>query len=265
MEDDIVEFSQKNFPKNSDIEQEQDKFSESVIPPIAGENNNSNVFGSSFEDLLKQTNLNMAKENDKKSSEEKKESKDENNSSFKNKRQIPKNKVKQLQKEKKENNEEEELEENDDDTEEEEEEENEEIEEEEEEQEDEQEEKSKKEKEKKKEKEEKKEKNEKDKNKKDKETKQIQKKKKKISSFEIIEQDEYLKPFELNIKQRMQNYKKVLNEILKNEKSLENFSQSYKYMGLNLLPNGDIKYREYAPGAKGVSLFGEFNNWNKEQ
>ena len=63
----------------------------------------------------------------------------------------------------------------------------------------------------------------------------------------------------------MQNYKKVLNEILKNEKSLENFSQSYKYMGLNLLPNGDIKYREYAPGAKGVSLFGEFNNWNKEQ
>ena len=36
-------------------------------------------------------------------------------------------------------------------------------------------------------------------------------------------------------------------------------------MGINLLPNGDIKYREYAPGAKGVSLFGEFNNWNKEE
>lgn len=36
-------------------------------------------------------------------------------------------------------------------------------------------------------------------------------------------------------------------------------------MGISLLPNGDIKYREYAPGAKGISIFGEFNNWNKEQ
>ena len=36
--------------------------------------------------------------------------------------------------------------------------------------------------------------------------------KKKLSSFEIIHQDEYLKPFEINIKQRLQNYKKTLNK-----------------------------------------------------
>ena len=36
-------------------------------------------------------------------------------------------------------------------------------------------------------------------------------------------------------------------------------------MGITLLPNNDIKYREYAPGAKGISLFGEFNNWNRDQ
>ena len=63
----------------------------------------------------------------------------------------------------------------------------------------------------------------------------------------------------------MLKYKETLNEILKNEITLENFSKSYEHMGLNLLRNGDIKYREYAPGAKGISLFGEFNNWNKEQ
>jgi len=90
-------------------------------------------------------------------------------------------------------------------------------------------------------------------------------KKKKLSSFEIINQDEYLKPFELNIRQRVVKYKEIMNTIIKNEKSLESFSKSYEYMGINLLPNGDIKYREYAPGAKGISLFGEFNNWNKEQ
>ena len=89
--------------------------------------------------------------------------------------------------------------------------------------------------------------------------------KKKLSNIELVNQDENLKPFELNIKQRILSYKKNLNEIVKNEKSLVNFSKSYENMGINLLSNGDIKYREYAPGAKGISLFGEFNNWNKEQ
>ena len=81
----------------------------------------------------------------------------------------------------------------------------------------------------------------------------------------IINQDEKLKPFELNIKQRILHYKKTLNEIIKLDKSLENFAKSYENMGITLLPSGDIKYREYAPGAKGVSLFGEFNNWNRDQ
>ena len=35
-------------------------------------------------------------------------------------------------------------------------------------------------------------------------------------------------------------------------------------MSLHLLPNNDIKYREYAPGARGIPLFGEFNNWKRD-
>ena len=36
-------------------------------------------------------------------------------------------------------------------------------------------------------------------------------------------------------------------------------------MGVHLLPNGDIKYRGYALGYKGVSLYGEFNNWRNDE
>ena len=88
---------------------------------------------------------------------------------------------------------------------------------------------------------------------------------KKISEYELINQDPSLKPYEWCIKRRNDHFKKTLHEIESNEKSLINFSQSYETMGVHVLPNGDIKYREYAPGCKGVSLFGEFNNWNKEE
>ena len=88
---------------------------------------------------------------------------------------------------------------------------------------------------------------------------------KKISEFDLINQDPYLKNFEWAIKRRNEHFKNLLHQIESNEKSLENFSNSYQNMGLHVLPNGDIKYREYAPGARGIALFGEFNNWNRDQ
>ena len=88
---------------------------------------------------------------------------------------------------------------------------------------------------------------------------------KKISEFDLINQDPYLKNFEWAIKRRNEHFKNLLHQIESNEKSLENFSNSYQNMGLHVLSNGDIKYREYAPGARGIALFGEFNNWNRDQ
>ena len=88
---------------------------------------------------------------------------------------------------------------------------------------------------------------------------------KKISEFDLINQDPYLKNYEWAIKRRNEHFKNLLHQIESNEKSLENFADSYKNMGLHVLPNGDIKYREYAPGARGIALFGEFNNWNRDQ
>ena len=87
----------------------------------------------------------------------------------------------------------------------------------------------------------------------------------KISEFELINQDHSLKSFEWCIKRRNEHFKNQLHQIESNEESLENFANSYKKMGLHLLPNNDIQYREYAPGAKGVALFGEFNNWKRDE
>ena len=95
--------------------------------------------------------------------------------------------------------------------------------------------------------------------------KEKEQEKRKISEYEMINQDPSLKPHEWCIKRRNDHFKKTLNEIEKNEKSLVDFAKSYENMGVHVMPSGEIKYREYAPGCKGVSLFGDFNNWNKEQ
>ena len=88
---------------------------------------------------------------------------------------------------------------------------------------------------------------------------------KRISEYDMINQDPSLKNYEWCIKRRNDHFKKTLHEIEKNEQSLRHFAQSYETMGVHVMPNGEIRYREYAPGCKGVSLYGEFNNWNKEQ
>lgn len=76
----------------------------------------------------------------------------------------------------------------------------------------------------------------------------------KISEYDLINQDPYLKNFEWAIKRRNEHFKNQLKQIETNEVSLENFANSYQQMGLHLLPNNDIKYREYAPGARGIAL-----------
>lgn len=74
-----------------------------------------------------------------------------------------------------------------------------------------------------------------------------------ISEFEVINQDHYLKPFEGRIKERMEMMNRLVKEIEKNESSLLEFSQGYKKMGFNVDEDG-ITFREYAPGAKSISL-----------
>ena len=87
----------------------------------------------------------------------------------------------------------------------------------------------------------------------------------KISEFDVINQDPSLKNYEWNIKHRLDHFHNQIEQIEKNEKSLMDFAHSYKTMGLVVQDNNDIVYKEYAPGAKGIAIFGEFNNWNRDQ
>ena len=81
----------------------------------------------------------------------------------------------------------------------------------------------------------------------------------------MINQDPSLKNYEHFIRRRNYHFNKILHDIESNEQSLVNFAKSYENMGVHVLPNGDITYREYAPGCKGVSLYGDFNNWKKDE
>ena len=87
----------------------------------------------------------------------------------------------------------------------------------------------------------------------------------KISEFDVINQDPSLMNYEWNIKHRLDHFHNQIEQIEKNEKSLMDFAHSYKTMGLVVQDNNDIVYKEYAPGAKGIAIFGEFNNWNRDQ
>jgi len=82
-----------------------------------------------------------------------------------------------------------------------------------------------------------------------------------ISDLEVINQDHYLKPFESKIKERIFMMNKLIKDIEKNESSLLEFSQGFKKIGFNVTDEG-IVFREYAPGAKSISLVNIFFNSN---
>lgn len=81
------------------------------------------------------------------------------------------------------------------------------------------------------------------------------------SGQKIYEIDPLLNNYRAHIDYRFAQYKKTRELIDKYEGGLEAFSRGYDKMGFNSSVAG-ITYREWAPGAKGASLIGDFNNWN---
>jgi 1,4-alpha-glucan branching enzyme len=64
---------------------------------------------------------------------------------------------------------------------------------------------------------------------------------------------------------RHNEYRKWIDIFQASEAGLINISRSYKKFGLQIQDNGDIQFMEWAPNAKSMSIFGEFNNWNRDQ
>ncbi|KAF0396572.1 glycogen branching enzyme [Gigaspora margarita] len=78
----------------------------------------------------------------------------------------------------------------------------------------------------------------------------------------IIKVDPWLEPFAPVLKRRHVSLKKWIQNINQNEGGFDKFTRGYEHFGLNVQPNGDIIYREWAPNATNASLIGDFNEWN---
>ena len=80
-------------------------------------------------------------------------------------------------------------------------------------------------------------------------------------SYKIIELDSALKPYENDIKLRMDLYHKTRKELLEKNKDIVNFASGADYFGFHRTNDGWV-YREWAPGAEKMYLMGDMNEWN---
>ncbi|MDR1262688.1 MAG: alpha amylase C-terminal domain-containing protein [Oscillospiraceae bacterium] len=80
----------------------------------------------------------------------------------------------------------------------------------------------------------------------------------------LITIDPWLKPFERDIRERLSRYGYTRERILPRGGSLSDFANGAMYFGIHRTDDGWV-YREWAPEADALYLFGEFNDWNREQ
>ncbi|RYR53139.1 hypothetical protein Ahy_A06g028110 isoform B [Arachis hypogaea] len=81
------------------------------------------------------------------------------------------------------------------------------------------------------------------------------------TGHKIYEIDPSLQAHRAHLDFRYGQYKRLLEEINKNEGGLDAFSRGYEKFGFTRSATG-ITYREWAPGATSAALIGDFNNWN---
>ena len=80
--------------------------------------------------------------------------------------------------------------------------------------------------------------------------------------FKILELNPALQPYESYIKERMDLYEKAKKTFLPKNGTLLDFANAHQYFGFHHVENGWV-YREWAPGAYGLYLMGDFNGWHK--
>ncbi len=79
--------------------------------------------------------------------------------------------------------------------------------------------------------------------------------------YKILKYDPALEPFANDIELRMERYKAKKAEILRGRRSIKDFANAHKWYGFHRDKDGWV-YREWAPGADGLYLTGDFNEWN---
>ncbi|XP_067897401.1 1,4-alpha-glucan-branching enzyme isoform X2 [Heterodontus francisci] len=78
----------------------------------------------------------------------------------------------------------------------------------------------------------------------------------------LLRLDPYLEQHGDDLRRRYNKFTNLAKSIKENEGSLDHFSRGYESFGINRQADGGIYCKEWAPGAKSVSLVGEFNGWN---
>lgn len=82
----------------------------------------------------------------------------------------------------------------------------------------------------------------------------------------IIQSDEWLVPVENEINYRYDRYKWRLGEIEHSSGSLKDFANAHLYYGIHYDPiQKGWWIREWLPGARAVSVFGDWNDWERMQ
>ena len=79
--------------------------------------------------------------------------------------------------------------------------------------------------------------------------------------YHILEKFPELQPFEGDINLRMERYQGKKNQLLQHGETLKDFANAHNYYGFHQTPEGWV-YREWAPGADGLYLTGDFNEWH---
>lgn len=80
--------------------------------------------------------------------------------------------------------------------------------------------------------------------------------------YKIFQYDPLLRPYEQDIKLRMDNYHRKKASLLSGKQRLSDFANGHHFFGFHKTKNGWY-YREWAPAADQVYLMGDMNGWNK--
>ncbi len=80
----------------------------------------------------------------------------------------------------------------------------------------------------------------------------------------LVKNDPWLEPYAEEISSRIERMKSRRKDIEKKYGTLKDFALGYKELGLNYdKKRKGWSYREWAPAAQGLSLVGDFNNWDR--
>nr|KAF6477554.1 1,4-alpha-glucan branching enzyme 1 [Molossus molossus] len=77
----------------------------------------------------------------------------------------------------------------------------------------------------------------------------------------LLEVDPYLKPFAQDFQRRYKRFTQTLNDIGENEDGIDKFSRGYESFGIHRCADGGLYCKEWAPGAEGVFLTGDFSKY----